>query len=319
MYNGTYDPSVSSGDINNLDTAKYTALWVLLGLVTVGVLCVAFIICYVTVNCLKCKKCSKKNRERKDSDRNEFYQNMQSNRNRNLSLRDSVQTLENRPLPQLPARINQSVYTPAEDDYLEPISLLWQRHQDEIRNLPPAPPVFPQQLANLSLDGEGVYLPVISDDATPLLPPNPQLQVSSDTQLPEMYDENGYVSPRLLTNISIRPSSSERKYTRQQRDTEDYEDKNTTRASSVVTTQDTPRQCLVVSECSSSVVEDTSTTSTTHNEAQSSNGRNGERYRSTLQIYLSPATQHRSTPVPASNPTVLVCIGLHNVNLPSTV
>jgi hypothetical protein len=200
--NGDTTPATANNDTSVALSAikspgydvKNTATLILVVSAGISILCIVIIIGYIIFTRLKPKRTNKKNRERKDSDRNFLYQNL--NRNRTLTIGDSVETLENRPLPQLPVQTEHMIDTSAED-YMVPTPLSWRdRQREEIENLPPAPPVYPEQLANLPHDGEGAYTTLISDDASSLLPPRTLHEISSDEQLPETSEENGYIAPR---------------------------------------------------------------------------------------------------------------------------
>jgi hypothetical protein len=213
-----------------------------------------------------------KNRKTNDSYCSVLYQN--THRNRNESVAESVDTLMNRPLPLPPGQTEQPVETPKEEEeeeeaYLEPTSPFYRGYQDEIRGLPPAPPVFPEHLANRPPEGEGAYIQVLPDDAPTPPPQSRSCEISSDVQSSEMYDEEGYIQPR------------------QYRDTPDAFARR------------------------SSSVQLTSTASKAQNRTESANGTE-RRFRSTLQIQLSPPTYTRSVPVSNSQQTVVVYIQTNN-------
>jgi hypothetical protein len=112
---------------------------------------------------------------------------------------DSLETIVNRPLPHPPDQNRQSGGIPAiqEDYYLPPIQgdSFWLRRKEEVRQLPPAPPVFPGQLGRLPLDGEKAYIPVIPKDKAPLPSPGPMHGITHNQQLREYSEESAYEEP----------------------------------------------------------------------------------------------------------------------------
>jgi hypothetical protein len=137
--------------------------------------CVIVIIITAALACCclanRCRNSGKTHRRKIRSELRKFYQNPRTIRDR--LAQDSLETIVNPPLPHPPEMNRESARKPAvpEDDYLRPIPVdsHWLRRVEEIRQLPPGPPVFPGQLERLPLDGEGAYTPMIPDDEAPLL------------------------------------------------------------------------------------------------------------------------------------------------------
>ena len=178
--------------------------FIIVGSVFAIVLFITCLVCYYYSRSCPCRNSGNTNRKKNESERDELYQN--SNTMKDRTMRASLETVVNRPLPQRPVELTESVGTPEvlEDDYLKPINSVFDRNREEIRNLPPAPPVFPRHLERMVLDGEGTYVPVIPDDEAPLLPPGPVHE-----QLCELREEDGYVVPNLIRETFPQQSLTE--------------------------------------------------------------------------------------------------------------
>ncbi|XP_033608273.1 uncharacterized protein LOC117282496 [Cryptotermes secundus] len=313
------------------DDAKYNVMLVLIGLVFGFILFVIVCFCYVTIIRSKCLTSSTKSRQRKDSEESVVYENTNAKQNKKSRQRkdseenavchnththtnvwngDSVKTHMYRQLPQLPVEANPSVDTAdgEENGYLLPILPFRYRYENEIRNLPPAPPVFPRYLANLPVEGEGCYISVISDDEAQLLPPSSPCEISLDRNSSEIYEEDGYVQPRQIRNISVETSSSEAVSLKKLKKNKDNKHQKPVRMSPDITTQRAPKGSQDISECKSCNAKDGSTTNITEIESETSNKAKDKIYRSTLQIQLSPPTQPRPVSVSTSRATGLACI-----------
>jgi hypothetical protein len=253
-------------------------------------------------------KPSKKSKQRKDSEGSEVYQN--TNTKPDVKNGVSMKTYMYRQLPELPVEEKPSVDTVdgGENDYLVPISSYRYRDENEIRNLPPAPPVFPKYLANLPLEGEGSYVSVISDDEAQLLPPSSPREFSLDENSSEIYEENGYVQPREIRKISVELSSSETEFPKELKKIKDNKDQKPTGVSPDITMQEAPKKCKDISECKLCNAKDISTTNIAEIKSETSNDEKVKRYCSTLQIQLSPPTQPRHVSDTTSKATVIVCI-----------
>jgi hypothetical protein len=282
-----------------------TVLIILIVSVSAIVFLITVLVCYSITK--RCRNSGNRHRKLEPSKKCELYQNSAIRRDRMAG--DSLETIVNRPLPHLPDINGQSPAIPAipEDDYVPPIKVdsHWLRRMQEIRQLPPAPPVFPGHLERLPLDGEGAYTPVIPDDEAPLLSPGPMREITLDQQLGELNEESGYVVPRSPTQTFLQqnvtdhsPGPKEIKY-------RGNEYKVVARA--VVTPNGEEKQRPSTSK-RRSLSESASVSSATQNETEKSKDTEGKKYLSTCQLYLSPPTQHRRLPVPSSKPTVVVCI-----------
>jgi hypothetical protein len=196
-----------------------------------------------------------------------------------------------------------------EDDYLRPIPVdsHWIRRLQEIRQLPPAPPVFPRDLERLPLDGEGAYTPVIPDNEAPLLSPGPVHDITHDQQSGELREESGYMVPNSPTQTSLQQNVPETDHSTGQRKIKHKGSEYQIIARAVVRPQGAKQQCSIKSK-RRSVSESAAVSSATQNETEESKDTKGKKYLSTCQLYLSPPTQHRRLPVSTSKPTVAGCI-----------
>jgi len=279
-------------------------------LIVVSVSAIAFLIavlvCYKITNC--CRNSSNTHRQLNQSERCELYQNSKTIRDR---LRvDSLETIVNRPLPHPPEMNRQSAGITAipEDEYLTPIPVdsLWLRHREEIRQLPPAPPVFPGHLERLPLDGEGTYIPVLPDDEAPLLSPGPMHEITLDQELCGLGEESGYMVPNSPTQTSLQQNVTETDHSAGPRKIKHKGNEYQMTARAVVTPNRAEKQCPDTSKRSFS--ETDSVNRAKQNETEESKDTKDKIYRSTCQVYLSPPTQHRRLPMSTSKPTVVVCI-----------
>jgi len=270
-------------------------------------LLIGALVCYIKMK--RWRKSRNTHRQLNESERCDLYQNSRTIRDRLGN--DYLETVVNRPLPLPPEMNRQSASKPVapEDDYLTPIPVdsHWLRRLEEIRQLPPAPPVFPGQLGRLQLDGEGAYTLVIPDDEAPLLSPGPMHDITHDQQSGEFSEESGYMVPNSPTLTSLQQNISETDHSTGLSKMKQKGSEYQITARAVVTPQGAEQQCPNTSK-RRSVSESAAVSSATRNETEESNDTKGKIYRSTCQLYLSPPTQHRKLSVPSSKPTVVVCI-----------
>lgn len=256
------------------------------------------VFCYYMVT--RCRNSGNPYRQRNESEREGLYQNSNIIKNQK---RDSLEIVVNRPLPQPPVEVRQSVVPPLpqppvdpavppavpEDDYLRPINSFWDRHMEEIRKLPPPPPVFPRQLELLALDGEGAYTPVIPDDEAPILSPGSSHEIARDEQLCELREESGYVVPKSLTETSLQRSLSETDHPPELKEIKHMGSETQMRLRPVVTTPGALQQCPDMSE-SRSFTRDASLSSATKNKTENSKETKRKTYRSSCHLYLLSST-----------------------------
>jgi hypothetical protein len=238
-----------------------------------------------------------------------LYQNSETIRDRLAG--DSLETIVNRPLLPPPETNRQSAGITAipEDDYLKPIQVdsFWHRHIKEIRQLPPAPPVFPRHLERLPLHGEGAYTPVIPDDEAPLLSPGPMHEITHDQQLCEFSEESGYMVPMSPTQSSLQQNVTETDHSPGPRKIKHKGNEYQMIARAVVTPHGTVQRCPNKSK-RRSLSESDSVNNVKQNETEESKDTKGTIYRSACQLYLAPPTRQRRLPVSTSKPTVVVYI-----------
>ena len=286
---------------------EYIRLFIVIFLVSV----IAIIVAGLAFDCTskRFRNSGKTHRRRSRSEKCELYQN--SKIIRDQLGHDSPETAVNRPLPPPPEMNRQSAGLPAipEDDYVQPIQgdSFWHKHTEEIRRLPPAPPVFPRHLERLPLDGEGAYTPVIPDDEAPLLSPGPMHEITHDQELCELSEESGYVVPKLLTQTSLQQTVTETDHSLRPKEIKHKGNEYQVIARAVVTPHGAEQQCPHTSK-RRSLSESASVSSATQNETEKSKDTKGTIYRSTCQLNLSTPTQHRRPPVPTRKPKVVVCI-----------
>jgi hypothetical protein len=277
--------------------------------VSVIVILITTLVCYIIKKCWR--KSRNKHRQLNESEICDLYQNSRTIRDRLGN--DYLKTVVNRPLPLLPEMNRQSAGKPAvpEDDYLrpKPVDSHWLRRLQEIRQLPPAPPMFPGHLERLALDGEGAYTPVIPDDEAPLLSPGPMHYITHEQQSGEFSEEYGYMVPISPTQTSLQQNVPETDHSRGPSKIKHKGNEYQITAKVVVTPKRADQQCSNMSK-RRSVSESSAVSSATQNETEESKDTKGKIYLSTCQLYLSPPTQHRRLPVSTSKPTVVVCI--HN-------
>jgi hypothetical protein len=194
-----------------------------------------------------------------------------------------------------------------EDDYLRPIPVdaSWLRRMEEIRQLPPALPVFPGYLDRLPL--EGAYTPVIRDDEAPLLPPSPMHEITNNQGLCVISEECGYMVPKSPTETSLQQNVTETDHSQVPRKVKHKGNEYKFTARAVVTPCGEEKQSQNRSK-RRSLSESASVSSGPQNETEKSNDTKGKMYRSACQLYLSPPTQHRRPPVSTSKSTVVVYI-----------
>ena len=297
---------------NNTSTTNTASQWediIIIVVVSVSafVFLIAVLVCYKTTK--RCRRSDNKHRQLNESEQCDLYQNVRTIRDRLAG--DSLETVVNRPLPHPPDMNRQSAGKPEvpEDDYLSPIPVdsHWLRHLEELRQLPPAPPVYPGQLERLPLDGEGTYIPVIADDEAPLLSPGQRHEITHDQQSCESEDESGYMVPKSPTQTSLQQNVTETDHSTGQRKIKHKGNEYQITARAVVTPQGAEQQCQNKSK-RRSVSESAASSSATQNETEESKDTKDKIYRSTCQLLLSPPTQQRRPPVSTSKPTVVVCI-----------
>jgi hypothetical protein len=284
----------------------YGLFW-LAGLVCAVVVLIAVLVCYCMVS--RCRNPDNARRRRNGSESRDLYQNFDVRRNRLMG--DSLETVVNRPLLLSPEMDRQSAGKPEifEDDYLKPVTAdsLWLRQMEEIRLLPPAPPPFPRELESIPCYGENAYTLVIPDDATPLLTPRPIHEITLDPQLCELREESGYVVPSSLLENYPQQTVTETDLPPEPREITQERNEYQTRARTVVRSHGAVEQRPSMS-AGRSLAEGASGSSDTRNETERSNDTSNQIYRSSLQLFLAPPTQHRSTQVSTSTPTVVLCI-----------
>jgi hypothetical protein len=307
------DNSKTTGPYGNNDSSTNTfflsgeGIIIIVCSVSAIVFLIAALVCYKIAE--RWRKSRNRHRQLNESEICDLYQNSRTIRDRQGN--DYLETVVNRPLPIPPEMNRQSEGKPAvpEDDYLRPIPVdsHWLRHLQEIRQLPPAPPVFPRHLERLPLDGEGAYIPVIRDDEAPLLSPGPMHDITHDQQSVELSEESGYMVPNSPTQTSLQQNVPETDHSTGQRRRKHNGNEYQITAMAVVTPQGAEQQCSNTSK-RRSVSESAAVSSDKQNETEESKDTKGKIYRSTCQLYLSPPTQHRRLPVSTSKPTVVVCI-----------
>lgn len=261
-------------------------------LCVVVLLTAAVFACYCKIR--RCRNLQKTHRERKGSERCELYQNSTLKRD---GLTDtSLETIVNRPLPQPPEMNRQSAGTSAvtEGDYEPPITAhpSWLKHVEEIRKLPPAPPVFPTHLERLQLDGEGAYTTLISEDEAPLLSPGPMHEITHKQELCEPSEKYGYVVPKSLFETSVEQIVTETDHYTEQKEIKHEGNEYQVKLRSVVAYRGTVRRSRVISGKIISFLGDSSVSGTTQKETEMSKDTKGRIFRSSIQLQLSPATQH---------------------------
>jgi len=304
---GPYGNNTSTTTTNYPVDETTVIIIVLVIAVSAIVFLIAAIVCYKIAK--PCRKSDNKHRQLNESEICDLYQNSRTIRDRLVD--DSLETIVNRPLPHPPDMNRQSAGKSEvpEDDYLSPIPVdsYWLRHLEELRKLPPAPPVFPGQLERLPLEGEGAYIPVIADDEAPLLSPGPMHEITHDQQSCESSEESGYMVPKSPTQTPLQQNVTETDHSTGQRKIKHKGNEYQIRARAVVTPQGAEQQCPNKSK-RRSVSESAAVSSATQNETEESKDTKDKIYRSTCQLFLSPPTQHRRPPVSTSKPTVVVCI-----------
>jgi hypothetical protein len=159
----------------------------------------------------------------------------------------------------------------------------------------------------LLLDGEGAYTPVIPDDETPLVPPSPMHEIIHNQQLCKYSEESGYEVPISPTWTSLQQNVTEEDHSPEQRKIKRKGSEYKITARAVITPHGAEKQCPDTSK-RRSLSECASVNSHTQNETEKSDDTKGKIYRSACQLYLSPPTQQRRTPVSTIKPTVVVCI-----------
>ena len=292
--------------INNTKTNILPDEWLfsIVGSVAAIVFFIAVLVCYGTRR--SCRKSGNTQRQLNRSETCDLYQNSTITRDRPSG--GSLETIVNRPLPPLPEMNTQTARIP-EDDYLRPIPVnsYWLKKVEEIRQLPPAPPVFPRRLEGLLLDGEGAYAPVIPDDEVPLLSPGSMHEFTHDQQLCEDSEECGYMVPKSPVGTSLPQNVTETDHSPKPKEITHKGSEFQTVARAVVTPREAEQQCPDKSK-SRSLLEGSSISSATQNETENSKDTKDKIFRGTWQLCLSPPTQQRRLPVSTGTPTVVVDI-----------
>jgi hypothetical protein len=308
----TNGPSEDSGsktatsDLHNNNSTTYilnfsgeTLLICLVVLALVVAVLITAVVCYC-----RCRNQGNAHRKRKESESSNLYQNA------GLIRRvDSQETVVNPPLPLSPVMNRPPAGQPEinEDLYLRPITAdqFWLRRREEIERLPPPPPVFPRGLATLPVDGENAYTIVISDDEAPLLTPGPTHELTHHPELREFGEESGYVVPSSLLGNSVQQNVTGTDFSPEPREIRQNGSKMVART--VVTSCGGAERSPNMSDGRLSAG-GSSVSSDTRNETERPRSTSSKIYRSSFQLFLSPPTQHRSTQVSTSTPTVVVCI-----------
>lgn len=262
--------------------------------ICVGLVCIVVLLIAVIAYCYKIRRCRnphETHRQRNGSERCELYQNSTIKRDRLTD--DSLQTILNRPLPQLPEvnRKSAGTSTVIEDGYEQPITAdsIWLRHMEEIQKLPPAPPVFPRHLESLPLDGEGAYIPAISDHEAPLLSPGPTHGITHKQQLCEPSEKTGYVVPKSLLGTSPQQIVTEPDHSTETKEIKHKRSEYQMELRSVGTSHGTVERSPIMSE-SRSFSEGVSLRSITRNKTEKSKDTESKIFRSSIQLQLSPPT-----------------------------
>lgn len=272
--------------------------------VLIGVFCLFFLLSlvYIVVTRLRHEASSRKISATEDGEENTIYQNTSTEPR--VRKGESMQTHMFRQLPPLPVEKKLPLATADAEDsaYLLPRSPFYSP-DNEIKNLPPAPPVFPKYLGNLQLEGEGSYMPVVSDEEAKLYPPSSPSEVRPDDNSPELCEESGYVQPRKISKISVEASSGKTECFTKLKSVKDNERQKPKKVSVDTTAQRAFKNVQDISKCKTHTDEDVS-----EMKSESSKDEKAKRFRSTLQIHLTPPTRPRSIPVPANKATLVLCI-----------
>jgi hypothetical protein len=295
---GTSAPPIS-GNIftdfaNNTSTLVFSALFVMAFILFI--LLLVFVV--VTRSKLEASR-----RIREDSEGDIIYENTTTK----PSVRKG-ESMKTRMLPQLPPitvekKPSLDTADTEENAYLVPSLPVWYSCDKEIKNLPPAPPLYPKCLANLQLEGEGSYMLVLSDEEAKISAPSSPCEISCDDNTPEMCEESGYVQPRQIREIPVETSSSETECPRKVQKVKENERQKSKRANPDTAVQREPKDVQDMSACKPDTDEDVSEI-----KSESSNDEKVKKFRSTLQIHLSPPTRPRHIPVSARETTVVMYI-----------
>jgi hypothetical protein len=299
----------SEDEVNGIDTQ----LIIIICSVSAVVLFITVIVCYCMAN--RCRNSGNTHRQRNGSESCDLYQNSEIIRYRQME--DYREIIVNGPLPLPPEMNRQPAGRPAipEDDYLKPNSVdaLWLRSKEEIRQLTPAPPVFPRDLERLPLDGEGAYTPVIADDEAPLLTPGPTHEITHNPPWCGLREESGYVVPSSLLENSLQQNVVETDLSPEPKEIKHKGNEYRKRARTVVTSHGAVQQCSDMSE-SRPLAEGASVSSDTRNETEMSKDTTRKLYRSSFHMNLSPPTKHRSIQIYTSTPNIAVYIRTNHDN-----
>jgi hypothetical protein len=256
---------------------------------------IAVLVCY-------CKICRRRNlhkthRKGKDRERCELYKNSPIKRGRLTDA--SLETIVNRPLPQPPEMNRESAGTSTvtEGAYETPVTAnsIWLNHLEEIRKLPPAPPVFPTYLERLLLDGEGAYISLISEDEAPLLSPGPMHEITQEQELCGPSEKYGYLVPKSLLETSVQQIVNETDRYTKQKEIKHEGNEHQIKLRSLVAYRGTVQKSPVISEKTVSFLEVSSVSSSTQKKTEMSNDTECRIFRSSIQLQLSPPTQNTST------------------------
>ena len=144
----------------------------------------AFILSVVTYTIVMCYKRRRMKEKQLQNGTIKDYQQINAS-NQNMCY--SEQNVRN-PLSAM-SRQNLS-RTDEDDSYEQPRKVPLWHYMEEINNLPPSVPLFPDSLAKVQLDGEGAYL-ILSDEYSNI----PERQPSIAEKQPEELDYMGYLKP----------------------------------------------------------------------------------------------------------------------------
>jgi hypothetical protein len=291
-------------DSRNIFTDSVTNNTFVLFVILIGVFFLFFILSfvYIVVTRLRHEASSKKISGSKDSEENTIYQNTSTEPS--VRKDESMKTHMFRQLPPLPVvkKLPLATADVEESAYLLPSSPFYSL-VNEIKSLPPAPPVFPKYLGNLQLEGEGSYMPVVSDEEAKLYPPSSPSEISPDDNSLEMCEESGYVQPKKIRKISAEASSSKTECLTKLKSVKDNELQKSKKVSLDTTAQRVLKNVQDIPKCKPYTDEDVS-----EMKSESSNNEKAKRFRSTLQINLTPPTRPRSIPVPTRKATLVLCV-----------
>jgi hypothetical protein len=306
---GTSEDGNTSTTNNPNSPEDNVLIYIAASVLAVAVL-IAALVCYCMWN--RCRNPGNARRLRKESWSRNLYENTP------ITKGVSEETLVNPPLLLHPEINREPADKPEipEDIYLKPITVdqFWLRQREEIEKLPPAPPVYPSGLAILPVDGEGAYTIVLPDDATPLLPSSPTHEITHHPELYKLGEESGYVVPSSLLGNSVQQHVTETDFSPEPRGIRQSGKEYQIEARTVVAASRRAAERSPDMSKGTSLAEGASVSNDTWNETERPKNTPSKIYRSSFQLFLSPPTQHRSTQVSTSTPTVVVCIRTNHDN-----